>query len=180
MWRHRLGTRPNLIRMTVIISCRLLAWMWSVPTHIMLEYCRGNFFFGPARWKRLRYFLNSKGLFSEDDFYDRFWGWRIPKLDRLRDTRVRMSEHRNIYYTYVHIHIRTYVRTYIHTYIHTIPTHLVSPNLGNVISYQSDKSLLLETLQKSCNIVLLLNDKMKGALCLIKHQAFNPYGGVEE
>jgi hypothetical protein len=70
-----------------------------------------------------------------------------------------------------------YIR-YKHTYIQ-IPTRSVSPNLGNAISYQSDKRLLLETQQKPCNIELLFDDKMKGALCLIKHQAFNPYGGVE-
>lgn len=117
-WRHKLGTRNDLTTMTVIISRRHLAWMWSVPTHIMLEYCGRYFFFGPVKWKRLRYFLNSKGLFSWDDFYNRFWGRRIPKLDRLRDTRVRMSEHRDTYYTYI-------LRTYIYT-VHTYHTYMLN------------------------------------------------------
>ena len=69
--------------------------------------------------------------------------------------------------------------TYIHTHTHTIPTRSVSPNFGNAISYQWDKSLLQKTQQKVGNIVLLLDDKMKGDPCLIKHQAFNLYGGVE-
>lgn len=32
---------------------------------------------------------------------------------------------------------------------------------------------------KSCNLVLLIDDERTGALCLIKHKTFNPYGGVE-